>query len=631
MLKEFRRVLPHLTWSLLRIHDSRMRALCGIEVIIVAAAAIIAFFLRFPTATVGQYLSEFWWIVPLAIFVRIVIFWLFGLYSWVWYYMGIREVLYLTWAVSAGSVVLGGIGLAVSGFTLSKILLIMDWLLVMVLVGGERLFFRLWREYQVKQAFPLSQEPHKRLLIIGAGDAAEMITREINDRLSSGYHLVGYADDDLRKVGQSVHGVPVLGTTQDIPQMVSQHNIDEILVAVPSASGESMRRIVAKCQESQAKFRTIPAIHELIDGKVTINKIREIEIEDLLRREPYQPDLMQRASYLNGSRVLVTGAAGSIGSELCRQIAKFEPDSLILFDFNENDLYELEFEMRRQFPDLRMEAVIGDIRSKSKAELMMKLYHPDIIFHAAAHKHVPLMEKNSDEAVLNNILGTKVWIEAADQYSVKRFVFVSTDKAVNPTSVMGATKRVAGMMVLCKSKESQTKFVLVRFGNVMGSKGSVIPLFRKQIAQGGPITVTHPEIVRYFMTIGEAAQLIIQAAALGNGGEVFVLDMGQPVKILDLAHDMLKLSGLKEGEDIEIKFIGLRPGEKPFEEMFTKVEGITSTQYEKIFLSKLEDVDNEKLVQGIAELEKLALHRDCQDIKRKLKELVPSYQPEGME
>jgi len=628
--KELRKISPLLIWSPLRVRDARMYALCGIEAIIIAAAIIIAFFLRFQTATVGQYLSEFWWIVPLAVFVRIVLFWLFGLYSWVWYYMGVRELLYLAWAVSAGSVVLGVIGLAVSGFTLSKILLIVDWLVVMALVGGERLFIRLWREYQTRQTSPTGQEVKKRLLIIGAGDTAEIITREINNHPSVIYHLVGYADDEPRKLGQKVHGAPVIGTTQDIPQIVSQHNIDEILIAIPSASGEPMRRIVAKCQESRVKFRTLPAIHELIDGKVTINRIREIEIDDLLRREPYQPDLQQSASYLRGSRILVTGAAGSIGSELCHQIASFEPDLLILFDFSENGIYEIEMEMRQQFPDLRMEAVIGDIRIKSKAELMMKLYRPDIIFHAAAYKHVPLMEEHPDEAVLNNILGTKVWMEAADRYGIKRFVFVSTDKAVNPTSVMGATKRVAGMMIQCKSEESQTRFVLVRFGNVLGSSGSVIPLFKKQIAQGGPITVTHPEMVRYFMTVGEAAQLIIQAAALGKGEEVFVLDMGQPVKILDLARDMIKLSGLKEGEDIEIKFTGLRPGEKLFEETLTEMEGIAATQYEKIFLTRLEDVDKEKLVQGIAELEKLALLRDSQGIKRKLKELVPSYQPEGL-
>lgn len=629
MLEKFRRDFPNLPRLQVRVRDSRMYALCGVEAIVVAAATIIAFFVRFPAEAAAQNLAEFSWVIPLGVFVRVVLFWLFGLYSWVWYYLGVREVLRLARAISAGSVVLAGIVLIGSGFAFPETLLVVDWLVVMALVSGERLSIRLLREYRTRQALPVSNERKKRLLIAGAGDAAEIITREINKRPSVGYYLVGYADDDSRKVGQRVHGVPVLGATQDIPQIVSQHNISEIIIAIPSASGDSVRRIVAQCQESQAKFTILPAIHELINGKVTISKLRNVEIEDLLKREPYEPDLRETTSYLRESRILITGAAGSIGSELCRQIASFEPALLILFDWDENSLYEVELEMRHRFPALRMEAVIGDMRSKHKTDTMMKLYHPDIIFHAAAHKHVPAMEKNLDEAVLNNVLGTKVWIEAADQNSVDRFVFISTDKAVNPTSVMGATKRMAEMMIQCKSRESQTKFGAVRFGNVLGSRASVVPLLKKQIAQGGPLTVTHTEAVRYFMTVGEAAQLIIQAGALGNGGEVFVLDMGQPVKILDLARDMIKLSGLKEGEDIEIEFTGLRPGEKLYEETLTDIEEMTATQYEKIFLTKLEQVDREKLAQGIAELERLAWSRDSQGIRRKLKELIPSYQPEG--
>jgi len=405
--------------------------------------------------------------------------------------------------------------------------------------------------------------------------------------------------------------------------------VNEIIIAIPSASGQSMRRIVDQCEQALVKFKTLPALHEIIDGEMTFSRIREVEVEDLLRREPYRPDLNGIGSYIKGSRILVTGAAGSIGSELCRQIATFDPALLIMFDIGENGLHELELEMNQQLPNLKMATVIGNVRSQEKADAMMDLYHPDIIFHAAAHKHVPMMEKNADEAVLNNILGTKVWIEAADRHGVKRFVFVSTDKAVNPTSVMGATKRVAGMMVQCKSRESATKFVVVRFGNVLGSNGSVVPLFKKQIARGGPVTVTHPDMVRYFMTIGEAARLIIEAGALGDGGEVFVLDMGQPVKIMDLARDMIKLSGLKEGEDIRIEFIGIRPGEKLYEEPLTQIEGTTATRHQGIFLAQMEEVDKESLGRGIEELERLAWNRDVQAIKEKLKELVPSYQPDG--
>ena len=604
-----------------------MLALCGIEVILITAATVIAFLLRFDPRVAAQYLSQFWWMVPLSVVVRIALFWIFGLYSWVWYYMGIREVLYLVLVIAGSSVVLSGIGLMVSRFALPETLLIVEWLVVMALIGGERLFIRVWREYQLKQELLTKREERKRLLIVGAGDATELIRADIYNHPALGYQLVGYIDDDERKLGHKIRGIRVLGTTQDIPLLGSQYNIDEILISIPSASGEAMRRIVAVCQESRVPFRTLPSMHELINGRVTVNRIREVQIEDLLRRETYEPDLGQMASYLRGSRVLVTGAAGSIGSELCHQVAGFDPDLLILFDINETGLYEVELDIRQQFPDLRMEVAVGDIKMKSKAELMMQLYGPDIVFHAAAHKHVPVMEFNPDEAVFNNILGTKVWIDAADHYGVKRFVFISTDKAVNPTSVMGAAKKVAGMLLQCKSQESRTKFMAVRFGNVLGTRGSVVPLFKKQIAEGGPITVTHPEIVRYFMTADEAVRLILQAAALGNGGEIFVLDMGQPVKILDLARDMIKLSGLEEGEDIEIKFIGLRPGEKLYEETLTETEELTATRHEKIFLARLESISKSELDQGIDDLEELALRGNSAGIKLRLKELVPSYQP----
>jgi FlaA1/EpsC-like NDP-sugar epimerase len=622
-----RRLLNFITVP--KVRDGRMYALCGIEAVVIAAAAVIAFFVRFPAEAAAQNLTEYWWVIPLSVAIRIALFWMFGLYGWVWYYMGVREVRDIAAAVSAGSVALMAIAMAATRFAFPETLLVVDWLIVMALVSGERLSIRLWREHNARQASLVERQTKKRLLVVGAGDAAEIITREIGNRPSLGYQLVGYADDDSRKLGQTVHGVTVLGTTEDIPDLVSKHNVNEIIIAIPSAPGQSMRRIVDQCERALVKFKTLPALHEIIDGEMTFSRIREVEVEDLLRREPYRPDLNGIGSYLEGSRVLVTGAAGSIGSELCRQIATFDPAQLIMFDISENGLHELELEMNQQLPNLIMAIVVGNVRSKEKADAMMDLYHPNIVFHAAAHKHVPMMEKNPDEAVLNNILGTKVWIEAADRHGVERFVFVSTDKAVNPTSVMGATKRVAGMMVQCKSRESPTKFVVVRFGNVLGSNGSVVPLFKKQITRGGPVTVTHPDMVRYFMTIGEAAHLIIEAGALGDGGEVFVLDMGQPVKIMDLARDMIKLSGLKEGEDIRIEFIGIRPGEKLYEEPLTQMEGTTATRHQGIFLAKMEEVDKEKLGRGIEELERLAWNRDVQAIRERLKELVPSYHPDG--
>jgi len=608
-----------------------MYALCGIETVVVAAGVIIAFFIRFPTEAAAQHLGDLWWVLPLSVGVRIALFWVFGLYGWVWYYIGVREVLSIATAVTAGSVVLVAAAMGATLFTFPETLLAVEWLVVMALIGGERLSIRLWREHSARRTWTVWPDRKKRLLLIGAGDAAEMITRELGQRPSLGYQLAGYADDDPRKLGQKVHGVAVLGRTWEIPDLVSRHKIDEVIIAIPSASGDFMRRIVVQCQQAGVKFKTAPALREIIGGKVTFSRIREVEVEDLLRREPYLPDLNGLASYIKGSRILVTGAAGSIGSELCRQIAGLAPALLGMFDINENGLHELELEMRRQFPGLCLESIVGNIRDRDKADVLMRLHRPSIIFHAAAHKHVPMMEKNPDAAVLNNILGTKVWIDAADRHGVDRFVFVSTDKAVNPTSIMGATKRVAGMMVQCKSRESRTKYMVVRFGNVLASNGSVIPLFKKQIARGGPLTVTHPDMVRYFMTISEAARLIIQAGAMGNSGEVFVLDMGQPVRILDLARDMIRLSGMKENEDIKIEFIGVRPGEKLYEEPLTQMEGAAATKHERIFLARLDDVDKDKLCDGVDELERLARSGDAQAMKRKLKELVPSYHPNGHE
>ncbi len=616
--------------ALPRVRDPRMYALLGTEAGIVAAAVIgTLLVLGFAAGTAGSNLAQYWWLIPASVAVRIVCFWAFGLYSWVWYYLGVREVLQIGAAVTLGSVAVWAIAVAVTRFDFPETLLMVEWLTVVVGVGGERLFIRVYREHAARMESPARGDMKKRLLIVGAGDAALAITRELNRRPSLGYRLVGYADDDERKLGQRVHGVPVLGGMGSISELVSRHRLDEVIIAIPSASAELMRRIVAQCQEAAVKYRTLPALHQIIGGSVTFSRIRNVEVEDLLRREPYQPDLNGLASYIRGSRVLVTGAAGSIGSELCRQIAELDPSNLIMFDIGENSLYEIDLEMRRRHPEMAMETVIGNVRSRDKAEAMMLLHRPNIVFHAAAHKHVPMMEINPDEAVLNNIVGTGVWLEAADRHGVERFVFVSTDKAVNPTSVMGASKRVAGMMVQCQSQGSRTRFMVVRFGNVLGSSGSVVPLFRKQIASGGPVTVTHPDMVRYFMTIGEAARLIIQAGALGNGGEVFVLDMGQPVKIVDLARDMIKLSGLREGEDIRIEFIGVRPGEKLYEEPLTQMEGTTATRYEKIFQARLDDCQPDTLRRGVKELERLARRGDTEGIKAKLQDLVPSYHPNG--
>lgn len=591
---------------------------------IVGACIALAFLIRFFGFEPASYLSQYWWIVPFAIVVRLLLFWLFRLYRWVWYYFSGKELIPLIEAVTLGSVAIGVVLWLAQVPSLISVLII-DWLLNIILVGGLRFFLRTGKELRAKQEQGLGKR--KRTLIVGAGDAAEAIIREMDKNPRLGYQLVGCVDDDPTKVDQDIHQVPVLGTTQYLPAIVAAYGVEEILIAIPSASGAEMRQIVEQCEKSQVKFRTLPGLYALIDGSISARQIREVKIEDLLGREPYTLDLEKIASYLQGAKVLITGAAGSVGSELCRQIATFEPALLIFFDYEESNTYELELEMRRKFTDLNMKVIIGDIQNKPEVENMLNYYRPSTVFHAAAFKHVPLMELNPCEAVLNNIIGSKILIDAAHNYEVERFVLISTDKAVNPSSVMGATKRVAEMLIQGKSLGSKTKFVAVRFGNVMGSRGSVVPLFSRQIAQGGPVTVTHPEALRYFMTTSEAVQLILQAAGIGDGGEVFVLDMGRPIKILDLARDMIRLSGLEEGKDIEIEFTGLRPGEKLYEELLTAEERTDSTLYQKILIAKLDHVDPDGLAKRVNEMEQLALKGHAEEIRGKLKEIVPTYQP----
>jgi len=604
--------------------DKRRYALAAADAAVVAGAAVGAFGIRYFSTEALDYVGEYWWLVPLSVAICLGSFRIFGLYGWVWYYMGLKEAVALSKAITVSSVAIAAIAMAATRLSFPETVLIVEWLLLMVFVGGERLLFRIWRESTAKKAE--AGVRGKRLLIVGAGDASETIIREIDKNPKLGYQPVACADDDRRKLGRNLHQVPVLGTTEDIPDLVSQHHIEEIVIAIPSASGAEMRGIVEQCERSRVSFRTLPALHELIAGNMTFGQIREVQIEDLLGREPHTEDLTGVASYLTGARVLVTGAGGSIGSELCRQIAIYEPAELILFDWGENSMYQAEMELCQKFPTLNMEIVVGDIQNQARVDEVMKAHRPTVIFHAAAHKHVPLMELNPGEAVLNNITGTRVLVQAADRYGVDRFVFISSDKAVNPTSVMGTTKRIGEAMIQCKASVSQTRFAAVRFGNVLGSQGSVVPLFKRQIAQGGPITVTHPEAMRYFMTISEAVQLIIQAAGLGRGGEIFILDMDRPVKILDLAKDMIRLSGLDEG-DIEIKLIGWRPGEKLCEELLTAEEEINATVHRKIFVARPNSIDATQLWQELEELEELALGSDAEAIKRKLKQIVPGYQP----
>ena len=466
------------------------------------------------------------------------------------------------------------------------------------------------------------------VVIIGAGDAGRMIVREMQANPQLGLEPVGFIDDDPAKQGVKIQGLPVLGDWERIPEVVRDYKISQAIIAMPTAPGKTIRRFVELCQEAGVEAKTIPGVYELLSGQVSVSQIRDVEIEDLLRREPVEIDAAEVARMIRDKRVLVTGAGGSIGSELCRQIARYSPERLILLEHGETVLFNISRELLSYSPYLDVAPVICDIRDIDKVEQIMRQYEPTVIFHSAAHKRVPLLEVHADEAVTTNIIGTQNLIEASERHSVRRFVLISTDKAVNPRSVMGASKRVAEMLVQDIASRTGGAFVAVRFGNVLGSSGSFIPSFRDQIARGGPVTVTHPDMHRYFMTISEAVQLVLQAAAIGQGGEVFVLDMGEPVAIVDLAHDLIRLSGLEVGRDIDIEFTGIRPGEKLFEELFADGEVYQRTHHEKIFIAKADHFhfDGEKLRDGVLELERLAREMDQEGIRRKLRELVPEYE-----
>ena len=474
---------------------------------------------------------------------------------------------------------------------------------------------------------PPARKPPTRVLIVGAGETGIGVLREIRNHPEKRYVPVGFIDDAPRKVGRTVAGIEVLGTTRDLTYIAHKRAIDEVVIAIPSAPGGKIREIIRQCEYRGCQFKIVPNIHAILEGRASVSQIREVRFEDLLNRSTSQMDIAEVSKYLSGKRVMVTGAGGSIGSELCRQVAKLDPELLILFGRGENSLYHTDIELRESEPDLNRVVIIGDIRDNAKVSQITRKYRPHIIFHAAAHKHVKFMESHPDEAVKNNILGTQNLIDAAIKHNVEAFILVSSDKAVNPTSVYGASKRVTEKLIQCKAKQNGTRFIAVRFGNVIGSRASVLPNFKRQIAKGGPVTVTHREATRYFMTIPEAVQLLIQAGTMGNGGEILMLDMGEPIKILDLAEDLIRLSGLEVDRDIKIAFTGLEPGEKLYEELLTPKEGVTATKHQRIFVAQLEGIEERQLLSQIEELSQLADALDAEGIVAKFQELVPTYQP----
>jgi len=499
--------------------------------------------------------------------------------------------------------------------------IMLDLFTTIMLLSGLRMLVRLYHE----EFFAETRGSVRRYLIIGAGNAGEALLREMLRRKDVQYEVVGFIDDSPAKIGVSIHGISVLGNVNQLPDLCKKYNIDELAIAIPSASRKQLRRVVQICQGTKLRFSTVPSLMDIASGRFRVSQMRDVDINDLLGRDVVKLDLNEIEKFLKERVILVTGAGGSIGSEMCRQVCAFGPKLLLLVEQAENPLFFIEGELRRTFPQVQMKAVICDITDKVRVDQIFSEYRPEIVIHAAAHKHVPLMEINPGEAIKNNVVGTRTVANAADVYGSSSFVMISTDKAVNPTSIMGSTKRVAEMYIQDLNNTSQTRFVTVRFGNVLGSNGSVVPIFKQQIAAGGPVTVTHPEMRRYFMTIPEASQLVLQAAAMGEGGEIFVLDMGEPVKIVDLARELITLSGFRPGEDIEIEFAGLRPGEKLFEELSIEGENMLQTRHPKIAVWKNIPKERQTLRDGIEHLVATAPTQNHQQIIEAIRLLVPEF------
>lgn len=553
---------------------------------------------------------------------KIFIFKGFQLYDSIWEYASIEELIKVVLAITAGNV-LSILYLILQKFNTYYAVYFFTYLMEIIYVGGIRFAFRFTRRLMQHQSL-MRQNYKTNVLIVGSGATASLIATEIKNHPENYGQVVGFIDDNPLKQKKTIGGVKVLGNTYDIYSVSHRYHITEIIIAVPTASSEELKNIVAECKRCDAKVRIMPGVREMIDGHFTMSKIRDVEIEDLLGREAINLNVAEIAGYIQGAVVMVTGGGGSIGSELCRQIANFVPKKLVILDNYENSAYTLQVELARNFPKLHVDVVIATVREKENIDRIIGEVRPNVIFHAAAHKHVPLMERSPKEALKNNTLGTLNVAEAAEKYGVERFVLISTDKAVNPTNIMGASKRLCEMIIQGMSKNSKTKFVAVRFGNVLGSNGSVIPLFKEQIKNGGPVTVTHKEIVRYFMTIPEAAQLVIQASAIADGGEIFVLDMGDPVRIYDLAVDLIKLSGLKPNEDIEVEITGLRPGEKLYEELLMDGE-LKTTKYKKIHIGQLNEIDFKLLRKSIQQIENAIKFSSDSEFVELIQRIVPTY------
>jgi FlaA1/EpsC-like NDP-sugar epimerase len=612
-----------------RLNINNRSVLIG-DLLLTIATIFISFALRLEGSFFFFYLPVAYWMIGISLVVKPLVYSFFGLYRRLWAYASTRELILISYAVTIASSILSVIIIFLYSQRLirpglPRSILIIDWLLSIMAIGGFRLALRLISESRATGAKVSRSAKIKDVLIIGAGDAGALVVREMLKNSQLNLAPVGYLDDALDKQKQQIHGIRVIGTLGDLGRVLNSRNIDEVIIAIPSAGGNIVRQISDICRLKGVAFRTMPGIFELIGGNVNVNRLREVDITDLLRRQPAKLDLGLVGASLRDKHILVTGAGGSIGRELCRQIARWQPAELVILGHGENSIFETLLELLNDHPGLVIHPIIADIRDSHRLQHVFEMLHPQVVFHAAAHKHVPMMEANIEDAITNNIIGTRNVVDAAVAGKVERLVMISTDKAIRPISVMGATKRMAEMVVLEAAQRHGCTFSVVRFGNVLGSRGSVVPLFKNQIAKGGPVTITHPEMMRYFMTIPEAVHLVLQAAAMGKGGEVFLLNMGKPVRILDLAEDLIRLSGLEPGKDIEIIFTGIRPGEKLSEDLWEEGLHYQPTAHTEVFrLSEEESVLNNSLISTIDQLQEMADSGNTSAILDLLDSAIPS-------
>jgi FlaA1/EpsC-like NDP-sugar epimerase len=611
----------------------RNRYLFFADLVLILIAILGSYALRFEMGNFFFfYLPSAYWMAMAAIITKPIVFYFFGLYRKMWIYASTRELILIVAAVATSSVILSAIMTVLTSLRMfvgfPRSVLVIDFLLSVILIGGMRFTLRLLAETRVNQALQNNIRPrlNHRVLIVGAGDAGALVVRELQKNPQLYQLPVGFLDDNPSKQRQSIYGIQVVGTLNDLERAIDSRRASQVIIAIPSAPGRVVRLVAEVCLKKGVPFRTMPGIYELLGGKVSVSRLREVDITDLLRREPARIEEELVGATLGGRVVLVTGAGGSIGRELCRQIARWGPSELLLLGHGENSIFEILAELRENFPLLLVRPLIADVRDRPRLTGLFRRHHPDIIFHTAAHKHVPLMESNIEDAVSNNILGTFNVVNVSLETDVERLVMISTDKAIRPVNIMGATKRVAEMIVLDAAGRSGRAFSVVRFGNVLGSRGSVVPVFKRQIARGGPITITHPDMRRYFMTIPEAVHLVLQTATMGVGGETFVLNMGEQIRILDLAEDLIRLSGLEPGRDIEIVFTGIRPGEKLSEDLFESEQGYSETRHPDIFRfdRNCENLDGVALGVMVDELLRLSQECDGQAIITLMDEVVPN-------